>query len=205
MAYALRVEGVAPNLDGILQVLGTGELFREYILPDSGVAIHDNSSFPLAFGSFPTSSRVVSLLFHGPAPIEPVLQFVRPKYEGDRFEFGRFRLYRYRPQDLPVRVTSWIPYKAEVYAPRPALLETPRVWQRGWHAQVDGREAPVVISHEHLVAVPVPTGHSHVVVVFRATWWLDAWYWLTFLGWSALLCAALGRLVLAGAPGLRRA
>ncbi|HVW21317.1 MAG TPA: hypothetical protein VHC86_08885 [Opitutaceae bacterium] len=195
--YALRIEGIPADRSGVLQILHDG-LFREYLLPDSGVAIHNNTSYPRAFGSFPTSEKVVPLLFHGPAPIEPVLQFVQPKYDSDRYVFARFRLYTYGMNDLPVRVTSWIPYKAEVYAPHPALLETPRVWQRGWHAQVDGREAPAAASPEHLVAVPVPAGHSHVVLVFRPSWWLEGWYWLALLGWVGVALGAAGRLVRAG-------
>jgi hypothetical protein len=191
--YAMRFDFIHPDKVGVLQIY-SDDLFREYMLPDSGGGMTADGP-PLAFGSLPTSGHVVPLRYNGPEHVDPIIQFVMRQYGDERFDLARFWLYTYEPSDLPVRVTSLTPYKAEVTTAVPAFLETPRIWQRGWTAQVNGRIVPVQDSLQHLVMVPVEPGRSHVVLVFRPPLWLSAWFWLGFLGWVALAIRGAGRLV----------
>jgi hypothetical protein len=191
--YAMRFDFVRTDRVGVLQIY-SDDIFREYILPDSGGGMATHSP-PLAFGSLPTSGRVIPLAYHGPDRLDPIIQFVTHQYVGDRFDFARFWIFTYQPGDLPVRVTSLVPYKAEVQASAPAFLETPRIWQRGWAAQVDRQPVAARQSPQNLVMVPVPAGHSHVVLVFRPPLWLGAWFWLCLAGWAVLAARGAARLV----------
>jgi hypothetical protein len=180
-AYALRVDFVDPGKAGVLQIANR-ELFREYLLPDSGVGI---STSALAFGSLPSSSSVAALEQNSPAPAEPSVRFIAPTYAGEQFAFARFWLFTYDRSNLPVRVSSWIPYRAETETAIPAYLETPRIWQRGWRAEVNGRRVRTQESPQHLVMIPLAPGTSAVTLTFRAPFWLSCWFWLCLAAWTA--------------------
>ncbi len=182
-AYALRLEFIHPEKEGVLQIV-TPEMFREYLLPDSGIGLAPSS---LAFGALPTSSPVVSLQQGAGKAATPEARFVAPISYGEEFEFARFWLFTYDLADLPVRVSSWIPYRAETETALPAFLETPRIWQRGWEAKVNGRRVVTRESAQHLVMVPLAPGTSEVELRYRPPLWLAGWFWLAVLGWILLL------------------
>ena len=57
---------------------------------------------------------------------------------------------------------------ARPQAPEDAWLETPRMYQDGYEARVDGRPAAVVESPDSLVSVAVPRGLSDVQLSYVA-------------------------------------
>jgi hypothetical protein len=189
--YAVRLDFLRPEQRGQFQFRHP-DLFRDYLLPDSGEGL-GNRSVPLAFGAEASSSHVAALEQSSPGPLELQPQLVLPKYSGEQFEFARFWLYSYSPDDLPIRVTSWVPYRAETETAIPAFLETPRIWQRGWRATVNGRPVATEASPQNLVMVPLAAGPSRVLLTFHAPAWLTAWFWLCLAGWAALLGAGARR------------
>jgi hypothetical protein len=186
--YALRLEFLQPDRAGVLQI-ANHDLFREYLLPDSGVGI---ASVPLAFGSLPSSSHVAALEQRSAASRVPEQKFVAPIFAGEQFDFARFWLFTYESSNLPVRVTSWIPYRAEVETAIPSYLETPRIWQRGWSAKVNGRAVADRESPQHLVMVPLEPGTSKVELTFQPPRWLAGWFWLCLAGWGLLAGGGIG-------------
>ena len=182
--YALRLDFLQPERDGVLQITNH-DIFREYLLPDSGVGL---SSTALAFGSLPTSSHVAALE-QDARPLRPspnCSSSLRP-IPSEQFDFARFWLFTYDSSNLPVRVSSWIPYRAETESAVPAFLETPRIWQRGWRAEVNGHRVATRESPQHLVMVPLEPGGSEVTLTYHPPLWLGAWAWLCLAGWVGLL------------------
>lgn len=202
--YALRLDFFHPEIAGELQIRDS-HLFRDYLLPDSGAGMGLRPS-PMAFGALPTSSSVADLRQQSPGPTNPRLLLVLPRYSGPPFEFARFRLYTYSPDDLPIRILSWIPYRAKTETAVPAYLETPRVWQKGWQATVNGRPVATETSPQNLVMIPLEPGSSEVVLTFHPSLWLSAWFWFCLSTWAVLLAwgaTSVGRKALglfAGAP-----
>jgi hypothetical protein len=188
--YALRLEFLHPEKTGVLQVI-SHDMFREYMLPDSGLGL---SSSSLAFGALPTSSPVAALEQGSPGPVKPDAFFVAQAFSGENFDFARFWLFTYDVADLPIRVSSWIPYRAQTETAIPAFLETPRIWQRAWRATVNGKPAVTRESPQHLVMVPLEPGTSEVVLTFHPPLWLATWFWLCLGGWAVLLAGAAQRL-----------
>lgn len=194
--YALDLrfhQGAEP---GVLLLDGRG-LNRINALPTYG-----GSS---AFGSGPDSSPLLPLHTSGHEPVEVRLQFVAES-TGRGKDYSRFGTYRWLevdPAALPVRVTGWIPYQAEVEAPAAAWLETPRMFQPGYRAAVNGKVVTPVKSSEGLVAVPVPAGRSSVVLAYEAPTLLRLSYWTSLLAIilsSGLLLVALWRSPDPGSP-----
>ena len=183
--YALRLDFLHPETPGQLQ-FKHADLFRDYLLPDSGQGLGGRLE-PRAFGALPTSSGVAALEQRSPVPIEAQQLLVLGKYAGERFDFARFWLFSYEPKDLPIRILSWIPYQAETETAVPAWLETPRVWQRGWQAEVNGRPAATRPSPQNLVMVPIEPGPNQVILTFHPPIWLSTWFWLGLTGWIVLL------------------
>ncbi len=98
---------------GVLQVSGPG-MTHEYILPNSGERF--------AFGTDPANSHVIPMSNAAGAPVEVRLDFVVQDPEVDLSTFkesARFRLIRYDPKELPVRLISLLPYVAKVRTPAP--------------------------------------------------------------------------------------
>jgi hypothetical protein len=193
---ALRLEFLEVTEPGVLQLLGQG-LFREYLLPDSGLGL-DHHGLPRAFGALETSSKILSLQ-PAPAPGEPMtIRFFPDGYSMRKsYAFGRFWLYQFTPQNLAVMVKSWIPYRAEVEVAVPAYLETPRMWLGGYRATVNGRAAATRRSPDNLVAVELQPGRNDVMLTYRAPWWLRLSFWSCALGWLGVTAVGLRRMVAA--------
>ena len=190
-SYALRLQFLQPGDHGVLQIMHH-RLFREYSLPDSGAGM-SRWGPSLAFGSEPQSSKVIPLRVSGPGSITPRLSFITPRRETETFLFARFWLFTYENSQLPVAVESWIPYRARVQTALPAWLETPRIWQSYWQAQVNGRAVKVQRSPQSLVMIPVEPGGSQVVLEYRPPWWLQVGYWTSLVGWSMVFLVASAR------------
>ena len=191
--YALRLEFADPSVHGTLQLIGGG-LFREYNLPDSGAGVA-NDGPPRAFGSGATSSHVVPISFDGDTPLSPEAFFIADRYTAEHYPLASYRLYRYDRARLPVSVSSWIPYRAHVESPRPAFVETPRMWLRGWRAQVNGQPVTPERSLQNLLMVPVNAGPSDVTLEYHPPLSLLGASWALGLGWVGLAAAGAFQLV----------
>ena len=182
--YRLSLEFAHPGAPGILQLAGRS-LFREYSLPTSGEA--------LAFGDAPGGPHELDLWTSDPAGDDVAVRFI-PMREGARaagfLDFGSYSLREVDPAREPVEVTSLVPLRATVRADSAALLETPRMFQRGYRATVDGAAAAVLRSAEGLVSVPVAAGTHEVSVWFQAPFPLALSYWAALCAWAAVLLMA---------------
>ena len=188
--YALRLEFSQPDIVGTLQFANNG-IFREYLLPDSGSGM-DRRGPTRAFGTTPTSGRVIPLMVtpQGAGSPNALLVTVRPKRES--FTAGNFWLYSYERDRLPIRVESWIPYRVHFIAPKAAYLESPRVWLKGWRATVNGRPATTERSPENLVMVPVSAGENTVTLEYSPPKAVSVSFWVCISGWLILCMAAFG-------------
>ena len=175
--YFLSFDFIHPNTTGILQLIGP-KFYREYVLPLAGE--------PKAFGAGPAAEKTIALCTSTAIPQTLELRFI-PTAPGavtsTYIPFARYRFAAYDPGSLPIRVDSLIPLRALVRSPRPALLETPRMFVPGYVATVNGAPVAVKKSREGLVAFPVPTGESRVEVRFAGHVTLHAAFWLSLVGW----------------------
>lgn len=134
-------------------------------------------------------AHVVSLVNSGDEADAVRLTFLRARAEplpaGD---FADAEVIRYDESRHPISVESLMPYRARVRSPQAGTLELPRVFVPGYRAWVDGQEAEVRASSEHLVAVPIPAGEHQVRVAYVGT----------TLSWAALAVSAATLLVAAG-------
>jgi hypothetical protein len=181
----LRFDFLNKPYDGYL-ILKSEHGYRDYILPDSGY-VH-------AFGVGPDRSKVLSLWNSGETVETVNLMFKRIGTFGPDSEFGDFgrvTLSHYDPMRSPVRIVSWIPYRAEVEMEQPGFLETPRVLLLGYVAKVNGRPVEVQESPQHLAMIPLASGRQIVELRFVGStklwtaWWLSAMAWAGLLGWTA--------------------
>lgn len=173
--YVLDLRFNHPHATGVLLINGPG-LGRVQGLPTYGEKF--------AFGSGADASPLLPLHTSGPEPIEVALQFASQPADPsaaplDLRNFGRYRWLEVDLAALPIRVTGWIPYQAEVDAPPGMWLETPRMFQPGYRATVNGQAVTPEKSPEGLVAVPVPAGRSTVTLTYRPPLLLLAGYWLS--------------------------
>lgn len=185
----LKFTPLNPVDHGWLQVVGE-DVFREYILPDSGTAAvrHEARSF----GTLPGLSPYVPLLtLHLPGET-PRLTVILPDI-GVRppFAFADFELWQFDPSQLPVAVRSWAPYRLHVRAPEPALVESPRVWLPGYQARIAGRRVPVQRSADGLAMFPVPAGESDLLISYSPPLPVTLSYWLTVVAWGVATLAAV--------------
>ena len=170
---------------GVLQIKGSTTL-REYALPEYGEAA--------SFGYGNQHSRRLAVSNHTRVP-----QDIELRYFFDTpvptppppSPFARVRWIEYEPKSLPVEVTAWIPYRARVRTAEPAWLETPRMYQTNYVAQVDGRPAQVRKSSEGLVSVAVPKGESAVELRYKPPLGLQTLYWASLLTLLGVVAAQL--------------
>jgi uncharacterized membrane protein YfhO len=91
---------------------------------------------------------------------------------------------------------GWIPYRATVRSPADGWLETPRAFQSGYVATVNGQPAEVKESPEALVSVAVPRGDSAVQLEYRPPAGLRPLFWLSFLSAVAVLLVGAAKFIL---------
>lgn len=183
--YVLDFDFLQPDAKGVL-VIGGHTLSRVYELPRHGEE--------LAFGSGAAASKSLPLFTSSSTAGTIQLRFILSETPASRdlSAFARYRWLEYSPEDLPIRVNGWIPYDARVNSPTPAWLETPRMFQQGYRARVDGREVVPAKSPQGLVMFPVPPGESHVTLIYRPPLLLGSTYFISLsafvivLGWLAV-------------------
>jgi hypothetical protein len=174
---------------GVLQLLGNG-FFREYGLPEYGESA--------SFGSGGAHSGVLPLWTSGTEDAELAVRFFPAEATPNAaslLPFAHLSLIEYDATLLPVKVESWIPYVAGVTSSQEGWLETPRMFQKGYQASVDGRAAEVRESREGLAMVAIPAGESRVRLEFVAPLLLSLAFFSSLLsaaGWTLwMICGAL--------------
>jgi hypothetical protein len=192
--YAIRVEFADPNIHATMELSGNG-LWREFILPDSGVGAGDRST-PMGFGSLASCSHVFSLSTASES-VRPILIVISNNLSANRKVFARYWCYEYDSRSLPVAVESWVPYRARVTTERACYLETPRLWLNGWRARVNGVPAKTIRSKENLVMVPVGAGQSTVTLEYVPPLMLTLAFWSSLAGWCCLSVAFIASVGLA--------
>ena len=95
---------------------------------------------------------------------------------GEAADGGEARIVRYEPDRVEL----------EAEATRRALVVLSDVHYPGWHATVDGREAPIERVDYLLRGVPVDAGAHRIVLTYRPASWR--------IGWIVTLLTALGLL-----------
>jgi len=185
--YLLACEFLKPEKAiGVLQFTGRS-FFREYALPAYGGL--------KAFGAGGEHANWLSLWTSAPAAEKVTVRFLQASEAGTPGElapFAHLRLFVYDPAVLPVQVEDWIPYRARVCSPAPAWLETPRMFQTGYVAAVNGRPAAVRKTPGGLVGIAVPAGDSRVKLVYRPPLGLAALFWVSLAGMGGLAAGAAG-------------
>lgn len=190
---ALWLEPLAPGESGWFQLIAPG-LFREYLLPDSGMGILRQRP-TVSFGTQPTSTPIMPVYTPRALPEPPRLIVISPQRKIEpRFDFARFELWRYQPDQLPVNVQSWVPYRMRVHSPEAAYVETPRMWLRGYRATINGQVVEAERSPDNLVMFRIPAGESNLVVRYSPPPLLRTVYWICLAGWCLLGLTGLRRL-----------
>ncbi len=195
--YALEIHFNHGTETGVLLLTGGG-LRRNYALPNYGGKY--------SFGSGAEASPLLPLRTSGDKPLEVSLHFAadQPGNQTDFSQFGTYRWIEIDPEALPIRVTGWIPYQAEIEAPADAWLETPRMYLPGYRATVNGRSVTPVKSPEGLVALSVPAGRSSVELSYHPPLLLLLSYWISAASILACPCLILcGTLRRRPAPSAR--
>jgi hypothetical protein len=163
-------------------ILAAENSYREYHLPDSGQ--------PSGFGI--GGSRTGVLSFWNTGATTENYKFSLSCEPGNNVPhtgalFANVYVSKLDPSALPIRLESFIPYRARVISAGQETLETFRAFMPGYRATVDGNKTPVFETKEHLVAVRVPDGSHEVEVRFVGTakLWLAAA--ISIVGWLGLL------------------
>ncbi|MEI8088740.1 MAG: YfhO family protein [Opitutaceae bacterium] len=171
--YLLAVDfREAPH--GLLQIKSPTSL-SQYALPEYGETA--------SFGYGGQHSRLLAVSNHTSSPQNVELRYFfdqNPSLtSATASPFEAVHWIEYDPAMLPARVENWIPYQARVQASEPAWLETPRMYQTGYVAQVDGQNVAIKKSSEGLISIAVPAGSSRVELRYQPPVGLKVLYWLS--------------------------
>jgi hypothetical protein len=184
--YALEFIFAPKSYVGILQLSGR-TFFREYALPHSGEA--------LAFGSEAPHNPTLPLWTAAAAPETITLRFIPTDGTAPQTfaAFAAIRLREINDATATVNVTAQLPFRATVHATQPAWLETPRMYQAGYQATVDGRAATVKKSPQGLAMIELQTGAQTITLTYQAPMLLRVSYVTSLLLWL-LACFLIVRL-----------
>lgn len=184
--YTLEFVFAPKSYVGILQLSGR-TFFREYALPHSGEA--------LAFGSEAPHNPTLPLWTTASEPETITLRFIPTDGTAPQTfaAFAAIRLREINDATATVNVTAQLPFRATVHAPQPAWLETPRMYQAGYQATVDGRAATVKKSPQGLTMIELPSGAQTITLTYQAPMLLRVSYVTSLLLWL-LACFLIVRL-----------
>jgi hypothetical protein len=174
--------------DGYLMLISNLRDYREYALPESGM--------PLAFGTAPDHTKVLSLW--NTHEVDATYRFSMQCAPGNSFlpaeqDFGTVVVSHYNPELLPVRVESFIPLRVAVIMDQPGYLETVRSFLRGYRATVDGHPATVTISPQSNAMIPLSAGKHEVELRYVGTLPLKITAAVSGAAWLCLLVIWLRR------------
>lgn len=185
--YALDFRFRTRDYSGILQLSGPTFL-REYQLPHSGE--------PRAFGSERDNSTTIPVWTTATEPEKVILRFIPTAAgatPGQFSDFGELSLRRVDPAMDPAELLSLTPLRVRTRAKVPTTLQTPRMALLGYVARVDGVAAPLAVTPDGTVQVPVPAGEHVVELLYRAPILVRASYLATLAAWLA--AAAWGAII----------
>lgn len=174
--YALEFVFAPKSYVGILQLSGR-TFFREYALPQSGEA--------LAFGCEAPHSPILSLWTTASEPETITLRFIPTDGTAPQTfaAFADIRLREINDATSAVNVTAQLPFRATVHATQPAWLETPRMYQAGYRATIDGRAATVKKSTQGLAMIELQPGAQTITLTYQAPLLLRLSYTMSLLLW----------------------
>lgn len=197
--YVLKTTFRDPTRNGWFQILGP-RLFREYILPDSGIGIAGQLGAPRGYGSLPSSSPYIPLYTDTPGESIPLLNYIHPDDQEAflEIECAAFELWEYEPRSLPIRLDNLTPYRTVVVSPAAAYLESPRMWLGHYRAKVNGQRVPVLRSPNNLCMVAVTAGTNSAEIKYVPPLHVEIAYWVGVIAWSTLALATLGWLAREG-------
>jgi len=184
--YALEFVFTPKSYVGILQLSGR-TFFREYALPQSGEA--------LAFGSEAPHSPMLALWTTAPEPETITLRFIPTDGTAPKTfaAFAAIRLREINDATTTVNVTAQLPFRATVHASQPAWIETPRMYQTGYRATVDGRAATLKKSPQGLTMIELQPGTQTVTLNYQAPILLRVSYVTSLMLWL-IACILIVRL-----------
>ena len=184
--YALEFVFAPKSYVGSLQLSGR-TFFREYALPHSGEA--------LAFGSEAPNNPTLPLWTTASEPETITLRFIPTDGTAPQTfaAFAAIQLREINDATATVNVTAQLPFRATVHATQPAWLETPRMYQAGYQATVDGRAATVKKSPQGLAMIELPYGAQTITLTYQAPMLLRVSYVTSLLLWL-LACFLIVRL-----------
>ncbi len=182
--YAMRFEPHFTVSPGSLLVSGE-HVRREFFLPNSAVGMVPGTEPTTAFGYMPTSRHYFSVWTSKPVADTVELRYIfNQAVPGVSADFARVYLQPYAIDHLPVKITSWAPYRATTNASAAgAWLETPRLYLPGYVATVNGHPATVEKSPGGLVLVGLQPGENSVTLRYRGPWILRASYYAALATW----------------------
>jgi hypothetical protein len=183
----LTFEALPPDLKGTLELRANGVSWT-YTLP------YTIGGGDMAFGAGP--SRRHSLLVRNSDPKKKVLQFYfwpSAESQNAKLRLGTLTSYTVTAADHYLSLEKLLPLEINLDAPYPVVVETPRIFLKGYAATVDGQSATVFKSEQGLVAVSVDKGPHRLQVTFDADPLLKWSYrfaeaaWIFFLGYGVFL------------------
>jgi uncharacterized membrane protein YfhO len=107
--------------------------------------------------------------------------------------FTEIRLRELNATTSAINVTAQLPFLATVHATQPAWLETPRMYQAGYRATVDGRTATLKKSPQGLTMIELQPGTQTVTLNYQAPILLRVSYVTSLLLWL-IACFLIVRL-----------
>lgn len=169
---------------GVIQIAGN-LVIREYNLPGSGEE--------RAFGAGSNRDPNLMLWHGGIQPDQVEVRFVRDPAVRDSAEAPDIRVLPLAGVRLPIELKSLVPLRLNLDVPRPAWLETPRLYLPGYRAKLEGESVHLARSPDGLVMVPVPAGLVELELDYPGPFGLRAAFWLGAAGWGALTLFTLIR------------
>lgn len=172
---------------GVLILRGANGWYREYQMPEAGFG-------PKSFGVAAERPKTLAI-WNSSAQPQPIdLVFYRPgaPFEGTApRDFVEVAILPYDPEKLPIRTLGLIPYRATVTLADPAFIETPRMFIKGYQADVNGQSRPALRSPNHKVMVKLDPGENRVRLRYVGTKMLWCAFALSAVGWLWVLGAAI--------------
>jgi hypothetical protein len=175
------------DFSGTLELRASGVSWT-YPLP------YANAGGDQAFGAGP--GRRHSLLVRNSDLRPKVLQLYfwpQAELQNQRISLGTLTSYTVAASDHYFSLDKLLPLEINLVAPYPVVVETPRIFLKGYTATVDGRAAPVFKSAQGLVAVSVDQGPHQLRVDFEADPLLKWSYrgaeaaWIFLIAYGAVL------------------
>jgi hypothetical protein len=186
LRHYLTFQWLGPSWEGSLSVTGT-TANRTYWLPDSGAGMTYATS-NRSFGRLEGSSTGFSLWITGnkPESFELRLNLLEKPRTPIPLTFVQVTDHAYTPENLPIHIISFAPYRIELIAPTAGLLQTPRMFTDGYRAVVNGKRTEVRRSADGLLTIPLPAGKSIISVEYYGGNLLRATYWLSLFAWTSI-------------------